>query len=317
MKTLRNVFAISAAVFGAIAFSGRAMAADDTTKPTPKPQSDNRIFRDLEYVPHGGNIQSLDLYLPAASDKPSPIIIYIHGGGWMAGNKNGCLSSGEVARGYAAASLNYRLTGQAIWPAQIQDCQAAIRWLRANAKKYNLDPDKFGVWGDSAGGHLSALLGTAGGKNAFPAIGENKDQSDRVQAVCDWYGPTDFLTIASQMPADDHLHPNSPHSAVSLLFGGTVAEHKEMALAASPVHYVDKDSPPFLIEHGTVDNVVPIAQSEELAADLKKVGVEVTLNKVEGKGHGDGMTPKGWLDHISAFFDKHLKGTAAAGAATK
>ncbi|HEX3998496.1 MAG TPA: alpha/beta hydrolase [Pirellulales bacterium] len=289
------------------AWCGAALAADAPKNDTRSP-SDVVAHRNIEYVPNGGKSQSLDLYLPAKADKPLPLVVYIHGGGWQAGSKEGCWALPEVKRGYAAASLNYRLSQEAIFPAQIQDCQAAIRWLRANAKKYNINPDKIGVWGDSAGGHLSALLGTAGGKKAFPPIGENRNESDRVQAVCDWYGPTDFLNFASQMPADDGLHPNSPNSPLSKLFGGPVAEHKALALSAGPLHYVDKNCPPFLIEHVTGDNIVPIAQSEELADALKKAGVEVTLIKFEGKGHGVGMRSKpDWMDPISAFFDKELK----------
>lgn len=311
MKTFRNCLALLAAAWCSV-----AIAADEAKKSPAQPQ-DIKSNRDIEYIPHGGKAQSLDLYLPATSDKPLPVIIYIHGGGWQAGSKDGCWPLPEVEHGYAVASLNYRLSQQAIFPAQIQDCQAAIRWLRGNAKKYNLDPDKFGVWGDSAGGHLVALLGTTGSKGVFPAIGEYKDQSDRVQAVCDWYGPTDFLTFVSQMPPNNAFHPDAKDSPLTKLFGGPIGEHNDLALSASPIHYVDKTAPPFLIEHVTGDNIVPIAQSEELADALKKAGDDVTLNKIEGKGHGTGMMHPGWLDHISAFFDKHLKGAAAAEAATK
>ena len=131
-----------------------------------------------------------------------PLIVWIHGGGWEGGSKRGGPMEGFVASGFAAASVEYRFSQVAKFPAQIQDCQAAIRFLRANAAKYNIDPDHIGVAGESAGGHLAALLGTAGGKNVFPPIGGNEKQSDRVQAVCDFYGPADFTTVVQLATAD-------------------------------------------------------------------------------------------------------------------
>jgi acetyl esterase/lipase len=253
-------------------------------------------------------MQAFDIYYPVKSDKPLPLIVLIHGGGWRGGDKGGgCPLLPQTQRGYVIACLNYRFSSQAIFPAQIQDCQAAIRFFRANAKKYNIDPAHIGVWGDSAGGHLVALLGTAGGSKAFAPIGGNESQSDRVQAVVDWYGPTNFLTIASQAPANDVLHSDSPDSPVSRLLGGPVPQHKDLALSASPVHYVSKDSAPILIEHGTADNIVPIAQSQELADALQKAGAEVTFHKLAGAGHGPGVSRDGFLGVIVEFFDKHLK----------
>jgi len=157
-----------------------------------------------------------------------PLIIHIHGGGWSGGDKNGIPPIGLVANGYALASVQYRLSGEAIFPAAIQDCKAAVRWLRANAKKYNLDPDHFGVWGGSAGGHLVALLGTSGGVKEFE-VGDNLNVSSKVQAVCDWFGPTDFLQMNAQAKAGaggalDHDGPKSPESR---FIGGAIQENKD------------------------------------------------------------------------------------------
>src|SRR5262249_37667916 len=163
---------------------------------------------------------------------------------------------------YAAASIGYRLSQHAKFPAQIEDCKAALRWLRANAKKYGLDPDRVGVWGASAGGHLVALLGTAADVKEWDGVGGNTDQSSRVQRVCDRFGPSDFMTIAGKSPRAD--------SPVAELLGGPVAENKENAAKASPVTHVSKSSAPFLILHGDEDPTVPVAQSEELADALKK-----------------------------------------------
>src|SRR4051812_41159529 len=177
-----------------ILFAGNIVTAEP-----PKDPSGITVHRDLKYVKDGSPAQALDLYLPSEkSDKSLPVIAYIHGGGWSGGSKSGCWALPEVKRGYAVVSIEYRFSQEAIFPAQIQDCKAAIRWLRANAKEYNLDAGHIGVWGDSAGGHLVALLGVTGDSKAFPAIGGNEDQSDRVQAVVDWYGPTDFLTFYEQ-----------------------------------------------------------------------------------------------------------------------
>ena len=182
----------------------------------------------------------------------------------------------QLARGYVVASIEYRFSQKAIFPAQIQDCQAAIRWLRANAKKYNIDPDHIGVGGASAGGHLAALLGTSGGKKAFPPIGGNEDQSDRVQAVCDIFGPADFWTVVTQANEDKNVknvfkwNNGDPYSK---LIGAKLGEDKEKCDAVSPTHYVSKDNPPFLILHGDRDTLVPYAQSVELADLLTKAGV--------------------------------------------
>ncbi|HWE04472.1 MAG TPA: alpha/beta hydrolase [Tepidisphaeraceae bacterium] len=269
--------------------------------------------RDIQYVPGGDPSQTLDLYLPEApSEKPLPIVVYIHGGGWWGGSKAGCPAISYVPHGYAAAGVEYRFSKKAVFPAQIQDCQAAIRWIRANSKKYNIDPDHIGVWGGSAGGHLVALLGTAGGKKAFSPIGGNDDQSDRVQAVCDEYGPADFTTVMAQAAEDKTKNIfkfNTAGDPYSNLIGVSLVDNKEKTDAVSPVHYVSKDNPPILILHGTHDALVPFAQSVEFADALKKAGVEVLLQPIPGAGHGG---PAFGLPAVRTltrnFFDKNLKG---------
>ena len=281
--------------------------------PVPLPQG-VKVERDIQYVPGGDPAQTLDLYLPKqSSDKPLPLVVWIHGGGWRAGSKSGCPAVALVSEGYAAASVEYRFSQKAVFPAQIQDCQAAVRWLRANSQKYHIDPDHVGVWGASAGGHLVALLGTSGGKKAFAPVGGNEGQSDRVQAVCDWFGPTDFNTVMGQAAADQTVKNiykfNTPSDPYSGLLGVHLGADREKGEAVSPVHYVSKDSPPMLILHGTKDAQVPFAQSEELVDALKKAGVEVTLQKFPGAGHGGpafGLPAVQKL--IKTFFDKHLKG---------
>ena len=289
-------------------------AAAKAPKPLPKGVL---MERDIQYVPGGDEAQRLDLYLPEQpADHPLPLVINIHGGGWRGGSKAGHPMMGLVTKGYAAASVEYRFSQKALFPAQIQDCQAAIRWLRANSKKYNFDPDHFGVMGGSAGGHLCALVGTAGGKKAFAPIGGNEEQPDRVQAVCDFYGPADFNTVMQQAADDKNVRNifkfNTPGDPYSGLIGVDLGSDKQKGEAVSPVHYVSRDNPPFLILHGTFDKLVPYAQSEELVAALKAQGVEVLLQTLPGSGHGGPMfgNPAVTL-MIQSFFDKHLRGSNA------
>ncbi len=273
-----------------------------------------RVEKDIAYITDGDAAQKLDLYLPEKpSEKPLPLIVWVHGGAWRAGSKAGGPAVGMVARGYAVASVEYRFVPKALFPAQIQDCQAAIRWLRANRAKYNFDPDHIGAWGSSAGGHLVALLGTAGGKKAYPAIGGNEDQSDRVQAVCDLYGPADFSTVAQQAEEDKGVKNiwkfNTPGDPYSDLVGVKLDADKAKVDAVSPVHFVSQDNPPFLIVHGTKDALVPLAQSVELETSLKKAGVSVLLQRLPNSGHGGPMFSKPAINKlIQTFFDKHLKG---------
>lgn len=293
---------------GVFCFSLACVVAPAATPPGVK------LVRDLQYVPGGDPSQSLDLYLPeAGSEKPLPLIVWIHGGGWSGGSKSDCPAVGYLKHGYAAASVEYRFSQKAVFPAQIQDCQAAIRWLRANSKTYNIDPDHIGVWGESAGGHLVALLATLGGKNVFAPIGGNEDQSDRVQAVCDWYGPTDFNTVMAQAAADANVKSvikfNSKDDPYSNLIGVHLGADPEKATAVSPVHYVSKDSAPILIMHGTHDALVPYAQSEEFADALKAAHVDVILQKFPGAGHtGPAFHLPAARELMTNFFDHHLKG---------
>jgi acetyl esterase/lipase len=237
------------------------------------------------------------------------VIIFIHGGGWNRGRKDRCPAVRIVDDGYAVASINYRLTTVAPFPAQIEDCKAAVRWLRANASKYSLNPDRIGVWGFSAGGHLAALLGTSGGVRELEGGGDNLNVSSRVQAVLAVSAPVDFLRLyhdASTTPTE-----TTPKvlTAIKMLMGGPISEHESTAIQASPLHYISKDDPPFLIIHGGEDPTVPVIQCQLLAEALKSAGVETTLEIANGRGHGAGG-PK-FDPIINSFFYKHLKQGAA------
>lgn len=303
--SFRIVFAACAALLACDPAFGQAKS--------PQLPAGIKMEKDIAYVPDGDEAQKLDLYLPEkAADKPRPLVVHIHGGGWIGGSKYPCAVAPMVLRGYAVASVEYRFSQKAKFPAQIQDCQAAIRWLRAHAKEYNLDAEHVGVVGGSAGGHLSSLVGTSGGKNVFPKIGGNEEQSDRVQAVCDIFGPSDFSTVVQQAADDKNVKNifqfNTPADPYSSLIG-TKLDDKTKADAVSPVHYVSKDNPPFVILHGTHDTLVPYAQSEEFAAVLKEKGVAVWLQKLPGSGHGGPAFNKpAVIQLMQNFFDKHLKG---------
>jgi acetyl esterase/lipase len=256
---------------------------------------------DLAYVTDGHPRQRLDLYLPEKSTGVRPLVVWIHGGGWVGGTKSYVAAAPLVASGYAVASVEYRFSQDAVYPAQIEDCKAAVRWLRAHAAEYEIDPLRIGAWGASAGGHLVALLGTTGETRDFDK-GENLDQSSAVQCVLDWFGPTDFLNWGA-----DRATFNRRDSMVSKLLGGPVLAKQELARLASPLHFVTPKAAPFLIMHGDQDPLVPLQQSESLNEALKKAGVASELITLKGSGHGSPLfsAPEQVLA-MKTFIDKHL-----------
>jgi acetyl esterase/lipase len=289
-------------------------------------------YLDMAYAT-ASSAQKLDLYVPASASasSPVPLVVFIHGGGFFGGDKALSSSSAQLkllSQGYAIASINYRLSPEARFPAQIQDAKAAIRWLRANASRYHLNPNKFASWGASAGGNLAALLGTAGDKADWddPALG-NPGVSSAVQATVDWFGPTKFLVMDEQASAqgcstsggssapgaagicmtDTH---STTCSAESRLIGVKITSAPEAAEAANPISYVTVDDPPFFIQHGTQDCMVPFGQSQLLyEALVVAVGAErVTLTPMQGMCHGgSAFESSSNLSAVVAFLDKYLK----------
>lgn len=283
------------------AFSKRTARRNQSTR---LPESINAKL-DIPYAGTDNPRQRIDLYLPKkrSSDRPLPVVVFVHGGGWRAGDKRGgwrtvapLVESGD----FIGASVGYRLTDEAIWPAQIHDCKAAIRWLKANAQKYNLDPEKIGVTGTSAGGHLVAMLGTSGDVPELEGkLGDHLKESSRVHCVVDQFGPTDLLAMGGF-----HNNADSPESK---LIGGAIQENKEATRKASPTSYVSKDDPPCLFIHGTKDPLVPFSQSELLHAAFRKAGVDSVLVAVEGGKHGN-FGGNEVAKRLRQFFDKHLRG---------
>ena len=253
----------------------------------------------------GSNLprQTLDLYLPTTPGK-HPLVIWIHGGGWRAGSKDRCGYTYLVNDGYAVASINYRLSVDATFPAQIHDCKGAVRFLRANAAKYGIDPERVGVIGGSAGGHLAALLGTtADVKELEGNIGGNLTQSSRVQAVVDLFGPT----VLYSDRREDHLRLDFPGNPLWNLFGGQPSKMQELAKQASPLFHVTKDDAPILMLHGTRDIIVELLHSEKLRDACVEQEIDHRLIVMEGAAHGG---PQFGDDAartaIREFFGKHL-----------
>ena len=267
------------------------------TVPTPQPAAD---YRDVAYTTVPRRI-ALDLYTPAGTP-PFPVVVWIHGGSWVSGVRD--IFPGHPAlrlrdRGYAVATIDYRLVPEAFFPAQAHDCKAALRWLRGNAERYGLDRNRIAAWGASAGGHLAALVGTSGGMPALEDLAQgNPAESSRVQAVVDWFGPTDYRLA----DADQQL-------TAALLLGCPIAQCPDKAVLASPVSHVDGSDPPFLIQHGTADRVVPIEHSERLHGELLAAAVRSTFTRLDGAGHAtiEFLTAEN-LARIDAFLDAELRG---------
>jgi acetyl esterase/lipase len=272
------------------------------------PTAGQTIYTDLAYA-NGSAAQKLDIYLPTSGEGPFPVVVYIHGGAFMFGDKaDGDLSAIKAGldRGYAVVSLNYRFAAEAKFPAQVNDVKAAIRWMRANASQYKLDPDMIVAWGASAGANLACMLGTSGGvADLEDSNMGNADQSSAVQAVVDWFGPISFADLdrqftASGLGAANHGAADSPESQY---LGSALAEVPELVAKANPTTYISADDPPFLIEHGTKDSRVATEQSIDFAAALTKVlgADKVTLKLLEGADHEDPMFTT--VENIAFVFD--------------
>lgn len=271
------------------------------------------MISDVEYARVGDISLVLDIFAKSGTEEALPVVVWVHGGGWSGGSKGNCPGVFLAERGYAVVSINYRLSGQATFPAQLHDCKAAIRWIRANSKKYNFDPDRIGIWGGSAGGHLVALMGTTIGRKKLEGdVGGNLEQSSAVQAVCDWYGPSDFLQMEAGLKGQGNLRHNAPDSPEAKLIGGPIEQNKDKAAAANPITYIAsaKTLPPFLIMHGDQDFTVPLNQSELLYQALKSAGADVEFHVIKGARHGFSRDEEGRDERnkmVADFFDQKLK----------
>ncbi|KKB72891.1 MULTISPECIES: prolyl oligopeptidase family serine peptidase [Bacillus] len=234
-----------------------------------------------------------------------PLMIYLQGSGWGWSKQDTFAFIPQLVQfaeqGYVVASVQYRGSGEAVFPAQLHDVKTAVRFLKANASRFNIDPGRVGVWGDSSGGHLALLLGLTEGIEEFEG-NEYRHVSSKVHAVADWFGPTDLLSMSKYPSIFDHDSPDSPESK---LIGGAVQENRERARKASPIHYVHKDAPPILIMHGDQDDIVPYEQSVQMFHALKREGCDAVMYKINDAGHS-GFTQAHILDVVKSFFRKHL-----------
>jgi len=240
-----------------------------------------RIVRDVVYGVGGITPLKLDIYIPDETIAcPAPAVVFIHGGGWRQGDKYPSRVGLLAEQGFFAVSINYRLSGEAVFPAAVEDAKCAVRWLRAHAEQYNIDVDRIGVWGGSAGGHLSLMVGLVDGGAGLEGSGGWGEYSSRVQAVTSFYGPTDLTTFAE---ARGQQYRDLAHHA---FIGGSLADLPEAFRLASPLYHVTRDDPPLLMVHGDADPVVPLAQSRRLLDAYRERDMEATLTVVENAGHG-------------------------------
>lgn len=244
-----------------------------------------QVHRDLEFASVDGQSLKLDLYLPTNRDKQPPLVVWIHGGGWRGGSKNKVPIGQLVDRGYALASIQYRFTDKAIFPAQIHDCKGAVRWLRAKADDYDYDADWIAVAGSSAGGHLALLMGTSGGVAELEGnVGGNLGQSSTVQAVVDFYGPSDFVLRGKTQPERAYTEKSGSYALLGGVREGKVDPQLERV--ASPAHHVDDTDPPLLVFHGVDDQTVLLDQSERIVAAYQQVGLQAKMITINNAGHG-------------------------------
>jgi acetyl esterase/lipase len=264
----------------------------------------------ITYVQRGDVPIQLNLQRPTTGEGPFPAIVFIHGGGWAGGSRLGYLGQINEAtkRGYVALTISYRLTqpdpktkvARHPFPTQIHDCKAAIRWLKQHAQEYNVDPNRIGVTGGSAGGHLSLLIGLTDDKAGLEGDGGDPNISTRVQAVVNVFGPTDMVACCKTSPGAKPI--------IESFLGGTADEVPEAYKVSSPVTYVSADDPPVLTLHGDKDTLVPPEQAKILDEKLKAAGGQHTLRIIEGAGHGFGG-PAAELANKATwdFFAEHLK----------
>jgi acetyl esterase/lipase len=273
----------------------------------------NNVFKDLAYSARSAS-QKLDIYLPSRVPRPYPVIVWLHPGGYTQGDKNmvGSVLGFMLDRGYAVAGVNYRLADESPFPAQLLDVKAAVRWLKANAANYNLDRENVSAWGVSAGSTFAALLGTTAGVKELEDLSMGSPgESCRVSAVVDIIGPVDLFNLDSQLVRLGHepMH-DDPGSGICRLVGGRLAKSPDKCRAVNPVTYLAADCPPFYLQHGTADHVVPYLQSVNFARALADaVGREkVELNLLENVDHFDAAhnSPEN-VGKALDFLDKFLK----------
>lgn len=305
----RRVLAAGFALLAVVAAGCSRSEADVAPAAEPRDLGAQQVFRHQVYAQRDTGALRLDLYLPQRRAAETPLVVYVHGGGWDAGVRT--LDADPAApearaaqrlleRGYAVAPVDYRLTGVARSPAQFVDVADAVRWLQQNSARWGLDSDRVALWGASAGGHLVAQLGAVAGDPAKPGGGLTG-----IRAVVDWFGPSDLSAEAQ------HEHPqlqDYARRAITGLLGCMPVDCPDIADASSPARNVSGDEPPFLIQQGTADSLVPLDQSLDFAAQLRSLGVTAQMHPYQGLDHGFGTGPQTTLivDALDAFVRTHV-----------
>jgi len=259
---------------------------------------DIREWKDINYAGDTLTGHRMDIYLPAEGNGPFPVIVTMAGSRWTKNNtkdwayNSGILGKNLHANGFAIVAVDHRSSLKAIFPAQINDIKAVVRFIRGNAEKYHFDTRFIGITGNSSGGHLASLMGTSGGVGSYTVglatldiegnVGDFEDQSSHVDAVVSWRGPSDFLVMDSCGSKRD---PNGPESGVSIFVGGPIQENKDLCALANPITYIDKNDPAFLIFGGDEDTAVPPCQAEILHEALQSHGVQSRLVIMPESGH--------------------------------
>lgn len=280
-----------------------------------KSQPYSNSWKDINYAGDTTLSHRMDIYLPKEVKDTYPVIILIYGSAFFGNDMKDIafqtLGTPLLNAGFAVVAINHRSSREAVFPAQIHDVKAAIRYIRGNAEQYQIDPAFVGITGYSSGGHLSAFAGTSGNNpdhqvgdvemNLEGSVGRFTDQSSSVDAVVDWFGPTNFLVMDSCGSTMTHDAPDSPES---VLIGGPIQENHTKVALANPITYVDGDDPPFLIFHGDKDPLVPHCQSEMLYESLQKNGVQSKLVIIPDAGHGQGVFEEKYFRMMVDFFLK-------------
>ncbi|HDG9792415.1 TPA: alpha/beta hydrolase [Raoultella planticola] len=323
MKKLATLFTVGILAFGSLNVMAREQSANmdslrEMMSKMPRVNTQGVTYKWLD-IPYAtqSNAQKLDIYLPGEGKAPYPVIIAIHGGGFIFGDKGTSEVDAPMTglkRGYAVVSINYRLAGEATFPAAVYDVKAAVRFIKANAEKYGLDPHRVVAWGDSAGANLASMLGTTAG---IPVLEDltmgNAKQSSRVNAVVSFFGPTDFSAMDAQFKESGkkslQIH-NAADSGESQYMGMQISKIPHLVRFANPQSYISKDCVPFFLMNGSEDPIVPTQQSENFAKALQAVIGEdkVTYVQLQGAGHGTAeFEAKENLDQVFQFLEKHLK----------
>ncbi|SFE84261.1 alpha/beta hydrolase [Spirosoma endophyticum] len=307
---LRKNHGVFIAILGLLAQRVLAQPPDYASRAIQSSKS----WVDLDYVGDGIIGHKLDIHLPLSGKAPFPVIICIYGSAWLANNAKGAIFTDGLGQrllkeGFAVVAINHRSSGDTLFPAQLHDVKAAIRFVRANAATFSVTDQFIGLTGYSSGGHLASLAGTTNHVKTKTIDGIKVDLeghlgpftpvSSHVNAVVDWFGPTNFLLMDS---CDPRMHHNDPRSPESLLIGGGITQHTSRVELANPITYVSKASPPFLLIHGDKDPLVPFCQSEELANKLKQEGVKSDLIQVSGGRHGPGVLSESYYTKMVSFF---------------